>query len=229
MKASSNISSIDKVSTWEIQSFWVLTEIMNRQRLYSANFKKQPHRKASELCFYRDGNRNEFGASSNRRSGIGVLGIRLNLDPNVIHQERQQWLPAFMRPEAVWSTTSIEEEYLIEYVNGMRVSCLSETISSIRIKLKGWGRRTVLASWTIISHIRSEWKANSSESSSMLHACSSCKGLCRYCSVDIIKIKGLCNQVESLTRAVVCWTEDQKPSESSIKQWKCRRLIVWKN
>ena len=41
---------------------------------------------------------------------------------------------------------------------------------------------TDCASSVSISHIRSEWNANNSESSSNSHACSSWNGLCRYCS-----------------------------------------------
>lgn len=102
--------------------------------LHSANLKKQPHRKAPQLCFYRNRNRNEIGASTNSRSNIGVLDIRINLDHNMIHQEGQQWLPAFVRPEDIWSTTTIKEEDLIENVERMRVGCLFKKIKHNRVE-----------------------------------------------------------------------------------------------
>ena len=66
-----------------------------------ADLKKQPHRKAPQPCLYRNRNRDETGAPTNRTSDIGVLDIRINLDHNVIHQEGQQWLPTFVRAEDI--------------------------------------------------------------------------------------------------------------------------------
>ena len=111
---------------WEFKHRMWFTEILNRQMLHSANLKKQSHRKTPELCFYRNRNRNEIGASCDRRSNIGVFDIRIDLDHNMIHQKGKQWLPALVWPEDIWSTTPIKKEDLIENVDRMRVGCLFE-------------------------------------------------------------------------------------------------------
>lgn len=55
---------------------------------------------------------------------------------------------------------------------------LTEVVrDEIKVDMVRYKALTVLASPTMSSHIRSEWKEKSSEANTIEHACSSCSGL----------------------------------------------------